>query len=531
MVYADQGCFPFINHASKPNLVAFHLIWADEPGTEYCTGSVRSGAICRAKIKTVRVGRAGKRVMSDKIQTSSILDRIRGALGNEAARGIMATMMMKVLSAVIAFTLFSFASNAAGAEEFGRFSIFFSIASLLSVVAAGGQGVLIVRSWNEYRAKGKPGLARGALHYGGLVSLAGIFLTSLVFVALMMTDASWNALYVDGNLWLLAAAIAFLCANCLSLYSSHAARAIVGIKLGDANYELTWRFLGILFLGLCLVFGYGARTEEILAVFCVGLLLVIITQLVYVRRRVRAELGTEPPRYDNRSWAPRSIRLWLAAVMEAANQHMEVILIGMLVDPVAAGAYFVASRLANAFALAASGLHTFGSRRVPGLYFEGKTKELKHVLHLMALMALVIFVGGMGAVLLFGDYMLLIFGAFYLDYYPVFLILCIGTALTAANGPAPSFLMLTGHEDLYMKIVTASVMYRIIGFSLIVPFFGILGAAIVTASVMVITALLLNIICRRNTGMDPSILRLVLESRDRPPHGAKANRIQPEGAS
>lgn len=442
----------------------------------------------------------------------------------------MATMMMKVVSAVIAFTLFSFASNAAGAEEFGRFSIFFSIASLLSVVAAGGQGVLIVRSWNEYRAQGKQGLARGALHYGVLVSLGGIVLTSMLFAAIMLLDVPWNALFIDGNIWLLAASIAFLCVNCLSLYSSHAARAIVGIKVGDANYELTWRFLAIVFLAICLAFEYAVKTEEILAVFCIGLVLVVTTQLIYVRHTVRAELGAESPVYDNQNWAPRSLRLWLAAIMEAANQHMEVILIGMLVDPVAAGAYFVATRLANAFALAASGLHTFGTRRVPGLYFAGKTTELKHVLHLMALMALTIFVGGMGAVLLLGDYMLLIFGTFYLDYYSVFLILCIGTALTAANGPAPSFLMLTGHEGLYMKIITTSVLYRIIGFALVVPFYGILGAATVTAIVMVITSFLLNIACRRYTGMDPSILRLIHESPDHPPEQVQASQAQPKGA-
>lgn len=455
------------------------------------------------------------------------MDRIKTKFGNEAVRGIIATMLMKVASAVIAFTLFSFASNAAGAEEFGRFSIFFSIASLLSIVAAGGQELLIVRSWSEYRSRGKPEFALGALNYGWIVSIAGAVLTSLGFFVFMMIDASWNALYAAGNVWLICAAIGFLCLNCLSLYSAHAARAIVGIKIGDAHYELTWRFLAILFLAVCLVFGFGVTTEQILFVFCIGLLLVVVTQLFYVGRAVKDEMGETIAAYDNRNWAPRSFRLWLASVMEAANQHMEVILIGMLVDPVAAGAYFVASRLANAFALAASGLNTFGTRRVPGLYFSGKTAELKHTLQLMALMALAILLGGMATVLIAGDYLLMIFGRFYMDYYSIFLILCIGTALTAANGPAPSFLMLTGHEDLYMKIVTASVMYRIIGFVLVIPFFGILGAAMVTATVMVVTALVLNYMCRRHTGMDPSVLRLVYESSDMPPKGMRLSQFQP----
>ena len=469
--------------------------------------------------------------MSEMVQPApSLIDRIKDTLGSDAARSIIGTMFLKAASAIVAFTLFSFASRSAGAEEFGKFSIFFSIASLLSIVAAGGQELQVVRSWSEYLAEKRPAFARGALLYGWFVSLVGVALIGLVFAGIMMFDASWNALYVGDNIWLMLAAIAFLATNTLSLYSSHAARAIVSIRVGDAHYELTWRALTILFLAGCLIFGYSARTEEILTVFAVGLLVVIATQAYFVQRKVKKTVGDVAPRYDHREWAPRSIRLWLASIMEASNQHLEVILIGMLLDPVAAGAYFVASRLSNAFALAASGLNTYGTRRVPGLYFGGNIPELKHTLHLMALMALLIVVGGMATVLVAGDYLLLIFGQEYMAYYNVFVILCLGTALTAGNGPASSFLMLTGHEGLYMKIVTASVIYRIIGFMLVIPAFGIVGAAAVTASMMVVLAVLLNILCRRLTGMDASLLRLIHESPDVPPEGLRVNGMKAEQA-
>ncbi len=449
---------------------------------------------------------------------------------NNVAQGIIGTMLMKAASAIIAFALFSFATNAAGAEEFGKFSIYFSVASMLSIVAAGGQELQVVRSWSEYLAQGRPDKAVGALRYGWMVSIAGVVLVSALVAVALLYHADWNPLHIDGNYWLIITTITFLGANTLSLYSSHAARAIVGITVGDAHYELTWRSIAIAFLAVCLIVGYQVKTEEILGVFSIGLLVVIITQVYFVRRNVTKTVGDTKPSYDNKEWAPRSARLWLASIMEASNQHLEVFLIGILLDPVAAGAYFVASRLSNAFALAAGGITTFGTRRVPGLYFAGKIAELKHTLQLMALMSLVIVLGGLGTVLVAGDYLLLIFGRSYMEYYDVFLILSVGTALTAANGPASAFLMLTGHEGRYMKIVTATLLYRVVGFVLVIPTFGIVGAATVTASLMVGMALVLNIMCRRLTGMDSSILRLVHESSDIPPEGVVVNKAQPETA-
>lgn len=455
---------------------------------------------------------------------------ITALLGNNVATGIAGTMLLKAASAIIAFSLFSLAANAAGAEEFGKFSIFFSIASMLAVVAAGGQELQVVRSWNQYISHRQPAMALGALRYGWIVSSLGVAIIGTCFGLFLLADLDITPLQIHGNVWLAVAALAFLATNCLSMYSSHAARTIVGIRMGDAQYELTWRTLVIIFLVICLALGRDVTTDELLGISAFGLMIVVAIQSYAINRKVAIEVGKLEPQYDRAEWTPRSIRLWLASIMESSNQHLEVFLIGLLLDPMAAGAYFVASRLANAFALAADGINTFGTRRVPGLYFAGQTEDLKHTLHLMACMSLIIFLGGLGTVLVAGEYLLMIFGREYMDYYHVLLILSIGTGLTAANGPAPVFMQLTGFESRYMKIVSASVAYRVLGFLIVIPYFGLVGAAVITASVMVAMAVLNNFLCRKLTGMDPSILRLIWESDDTLPADSPLHASKPAAA-
>lgn len=454
---------------------------------------------------------------------SKIMSKIRRLIGSGDARGLFGTMVLKAGSAVISFALFSLAAHAAGAVEFGRFSILFSVLSILAIVAASGQEMQVVRSWNEYLTSDRPGLALGAVRYGWMVSSAGVLIVCLGFWIVYSLDLPFFRETIQGSNWTAIFSMAFLAGNCLALYSSHVTRAVVSIKLADGHYEITWRAFAVIFLSISLLVGHTVTSTEILAVFAFGLAFVIATQVYVVAVRIKKQIGAVTPGYDVRQWTPRSVRLWLASIMEASNQHLDVFLIGLLLDPVSAGAYFVAARLANAFGLATSGLNTFGTRRVPGLYFARQTAELKHALNMMAGMSLLIVVVGLTAVVIGGDYMLMIFGRSYADYYWVFLLLATGTGLTAANGAAPAFLMLTGHEGRYVTIVTSSLALRVIGFFVIIPHFGILGAAAVSGTVMIGMALLTNYFCRRLTGMDPSILRFVAESSDEAPSGtAKA---------
>ncbi|WP_319567258.1 lipopolysaccharide biosynthesis protein [Cohaesibacter marisflavi] len=454
------------------------------------------------------------------VASTGAMAKIRRLIGSGDARGLFGTMVLKAGSAVISFALFSLAAHAAGAVEFGRFSILFSVLSILAIVAASGQEMQVVRSWNEYLASDRPGLALGAVRYGWMVSSAGVLIVCLGFWIVYSMDLPFFRETIQGSNWTAIFSMAFLAGNCFALYSSHVTRAVVSIKLADGHYEFTWRAFAVLFLSISLFVGHSVTSTEILAVFALGLAFVIATQAYVVAVRIKKQIGEVTPGYDVRQWTPRSVRLWLASIMEASNQHLDVFLIGLLLDPVSAGAYFVAARLANAFGLATSGLNTFGTRRVPGLYFARQTAELKHALNMMAGMSLMIVVVGLTAVVIGGDYMLMIFGRTYADYYWVFLLLATGTGLTAANGAAPAFLMLTGHEGRYVTIVTSSLALRVIGFFVIIPHFGILGAAAVSGAVMIGMALLTNYFCRRLTGMDPSILRFVAESTDEAPSGA-----------
>ena len=187
---------------------------------------------------------------------------------------------------------------------------------------------------------------------------------------------------------------------------------------------------------------------------------------------------------------------------------MDVVLLGFLLNPAAVAVYFVATRLANVFLTAASGMYSFGSKRIPDHYYHKQDEELAATLKTLAGMVGLIVFAGLLCVVILGHWALGIFGAEYVDYYDVLIILCIGTASITAAGAAPVILMMTGYEKNYLKSLSISVATRLSGFVLLVPMFGIYGAALAATFSQVLMALMLARNAKRLTGLDGTVLRI-----------------------
>jgi O-antigen/teichoic acid export membrane protein len=214
-----------------------------------------------------------------------------------------------------------------------------------------------------------------------------------------------------------------------------------------------------------------------------------------------------------REWIHLSFRFWITTVLETLNQYFDVLVIYLLLDAPAAGVYFVATRIANAFGTLLSGAHVFATRRVPQLYFSNRIDEINRVFVSMAEVILLCVVVGIAAVVFGGQTLLGFFGPAFAQQQWTLIILVAGTSLYAAGGPAPAVLLIAGHEGKYPLILAGNIALRLAGFAVLIPAFGLTGAAIAATTSLLLTGLVLNVLCRRWTGIDPSVLGIVTQIR------------------
>ncbi|MBB4369385.1 O-antigen/teichoic acid export membrane protein [Bradyrhizobium sp. cir1] len=421
-------------------------------------------------------------------------------LRRDVTRGVVGTILLKVGSGALAFALFSLAARAMSPDGFGIFATWLSVAQIAAVVGLVGQESLLVRFLNEYRVQDRPDLTKGVL-------ISSLKVSSVAMLIAIGATAIVASMRGDG--WLLIFAVsAYTAVSAGVMLGSQVARSLVSILMGEGNREFFWRVGVVLFLLAVLFSHRQLDPAELIAVMTIAMSIGLVTQIVAVAQALPDFRGTTAQSEPSR-WRLSALHFWIASILEAANQYFDVILVYWMLDPATAGIYFAASRLANIFAMVSAALYSFGARRLPSLYFSKNHREFERTLRLMAEVTALCVVSGLLLIWVGGPHLLNLFGPHFAAQHWVLIVLAIGTAFQAAGGPSAAILQLTGHERIYVPVVAANVALRLVGFLVLIPWLGVLGAAISATVSLALATIALNILCRWRTGVDPSILALL----------------------
>lgn len=444
----------------------------------------------------------------ERMERAGPAGRLMALANNQAVRGIAGVFVVKCSIIVANFALVMLAARVLDKDGFGIFSVLYAGAGLFCIIATFGQQVATMRWWNEYTAADDPGALKGMLRFSATTVLAGSAVIAAGFFA-------WQA---TGHPLLLAAAVTMHMAVQANLQTTqHLLRTAVGVAAGDGLASLAATVPALIYLAWALATGATPQISTIFFLFAAGGLAAVILHVLLLRWKIAAlypDFSSVAPRYEKAEWRERSFKLWISNGLESANQYLDVLIIGYLMSPAMAGAYYVTTRLANAFATASDTMHMFSTRHIPDLYYRGEMKQLNSLLNSVAGITLLVIVGGLVVLIGGGRFFLSIFNEAYVPYYPALALLCVGTAALAAAGPSGSILMLTGHEGRYLKIITFTVLLRAVGFFVLIPPFGIMGAVSATTISFVVMTALLRHSSESLTGLDGSVVRLA-RRRDR----------------
>jgi O-antigen/teichoic acid export membrane protein len=428
-----------------------------------------------------------------------MIDFILQLIRRDVTRGVAGTILLKVGSGGLAFAMFSLAAHVMSPDAFGDFATWLSVAQTASVVGLVGQELLLVRFLNEYQVNEQPALIKGILRSSLKISFVAMSVAiSMIAASAIVRGASWP---------LVLAVCAFTAVNAGLMLGSQIARSLVSILMGEGNREFFWRAAVVLAL-LAVLLGHGRlESIELFGLITIAMTLGLTVQIFSIARTL-PNLRDVPAQSETSRWTWSALRFWLASILEAANQYFDVILVYWMLGPATAGIYFAASRLANIFAMLSAALYTFAARRLPSLYFRKNHQEFERTLQLMAEVTALCVISGLPMIWIGAPYLLGLFGPHFASQQWVLIVLAIGTAVQAAGGPAAAILQLTGHEGKYVPVVAGNVVLRLLGFVVLIPSFGVLGAAISTTTSLALATIALNVLCRRLTRVDPSILVL-----------------------
>jgi len=445
------------------------------------------------------------------VTTVAVTTIARSALSNAVLKGSAAALAIKFTGSILGFAMFALAARSMETNDFGTLAIVFNAMSFLAVIAACGQETLIVRSWDEYCGSGRPALARGALQFGVRVTVVSAFLVTAA-VAI-----GWALIRPSTPFSLLLSACAFLLLQAFMNFSAQFSRVARGLVFGDTPREILWRLGVVLIIMLHRHSDAPFAASEFFATAAAALAFSIFLQQILMVRSLPPAIRQAKAQYDVASWLPRSLHMWIAAILETSSQYLEVIVVGLFLGPTTAAFFFVATRITNVFAMISSSITGYATTRISGLFHGNAKAELQAVLRSLAIIS-----GALAAavfiVIAFGGKLLLwVFGSVYVSAYPALLVLAAGAFAGALAGPVSYLLLLTGNEGAYPRIMACGLFARVVLIAILGPWFGLMGAAIAWSVSAIGVALALVIACRGRTGVDPSVFSILTRMRSARP--------------
>ncbi len=434
---------------------------------------------------------------------------LRSLLRSGLAKSL-ASLVVKVATAGLTYGMYVILSRLMGVVEYGYFAFGLALATILAIGATYGQQTAILRYWPEEMVARRPAKALEALRAGGAITLiAGLGIT----VALLVVGAAAAALDPAPVLHLYAAA-ALVLPLALAEYWSSALRAQGSVWTALSPRDIVWR-LALPLLVVALYYA-GVPLSGWAALLLTAVVLGLALALQYLLARARGyEIapGTAGLGAYWRAHGRPSRSFFLGTVLDSAALNVDIILVGLLVAPAAAGIYFNAFRTAGLLTLFMFAIQLVVAPMVAQHFHAGEMRKAQAISALCAwagfVFSLAVFVG----FLLFGETILSLFGPGQEQGKTILVLLSIGLLVDAATGPSRIVLMMTGHERAYVRIFGSIVIVGMLVQLAAIPLFGLVGAAAVNMTARIAAQLAIAWFARRRIGLDTTLAGAFLVNR------------------
>ncbi|WP_164738133.1 oligosaccharide flippase family protein [Frigidibacter oleivorans] len=391
-------------------------------------------------------------------------------------------------------------SRAIGVEGFGAYTYAFTWVTLIGTVLGLGFGQLAGRELPVYVAQGQHGALRGYLVAGPAAILATGIVAAIV-LAVLQRAGLFN-LTVG---WLLVSLGAMLHAAILNTSS-----ILAGFQQVLKAQVLESLLRPLIFLGLLLAVwasGWALSANLVFSISLLAMLPLLALSLRAMGRAAREALppDAEPRRYLLAAWFAASLPMLASSLSTFMQTNIDVILLGMIDGDVAVGQYRAASRAAD-LTLIANGiaLQVLGPMLSRALASGDRAGSQR----MISQSAMISGAVGMAICLTFGlgaELYLSLYGEAFRPAADALRLLMLAQAVSILCGPVGVILIMMRRERTVLALNLASLVANFVLNLLLIPRFGLTGAAFATMLAVAGVRLAQLWVVLRVSGFDPTV--------------------------
>lgn len=413
-------------------------------------------------------------------------------------RDALTAFAVRVASAGILYLSQIVLARWMGGHEYGIYVYAWTWVLLLGGLSHLGLNMAMIRLVPEYSETSRFGLLRGLL-YGGRVLALGVSCAATLtgILAIWVFEPALPAGYV------LPLTLALVC---VPFYALTDVQDGIGRGKGWMGIALMPPYVLrplLVLASLVAVHWAGwpmvAWTAALAAILATSAAALVQTLLVELR--LARELPRRARTYDFRGWLSASFPLLVIGVCEILLQTADVLVVSRYMTPADAGVYFAAAKTMSLILFVNYSVGSAVANRFAALNARGDTRALEESIRDAVRWTFWPSLVGTLFILAVGRPVLALFGPGFAEGHVVMLVLAAGFLLRASVGPAEFLLNMLGAQQWCAGVLLSSVALDMALLLALVPPFGIVGAAIATATALAAAAIMNYWVARRRLGL------------------------------
>lgn len=433
-------------------------------------------------------------------------NRLQGT-GNKAilARGAIGVLLVKVAGVGLLFGLHVLLARLLGTEQYGIYVYALAWINILVVFCLLGFQTSLVRFIAEYTVRQQWNLLRGIIRRSTQTVLASSIIVSGIGTIIITFKR-----HQIGDEVAIPFCIAFVLLPLFSLCRLQEA-SLRALKCA-VQAEFVFSIVRPLMLGLavlCLFYLLQGSINTVHAMTCnvVSVLAVFLIDTALLRRSLPVSVRHTPPAYAQSQWVKVSLSLLLAATMHKVLNRTDIVMLGIFLETKEVGPYSAASNIASLIILGLVATSAIAAPIISELYHTGNKEKLQTTLTLAA-RGIFIFTIVAGIILvILGKYALGFFGPEFVVAYVPLVILLVGLVINASSGLVGLIMAMTGHQNQAGIILTSCAVINIALNAVLIPAFGLSGAAVSTTITMALWNIAMIIYVRYKLQINPTVFQ------------------------
>jgi O-antigen/teichoic acid export membrane protein len=411
-----------------------------------------------------------------------------------AGRMALIAFFIRVFSAAIAFVSQIILARIMGEHEYGIFVFVWVLVILIGNLSCLGFHSAQIRFLPQFEADNDFERVRGLAITARIFALISSTTVALVgFVALKLFGNAVQSYYLVP----LFVALCILPMIALGDTMEGTARANSWAFVALSPTYIIRPTLILVFMLLAVWYGAPQTAETAMLTSLAATYVTTIGQFFNIKWRLHRRYEKGPIHVEFGAWFRVALPIFLIEGFGFLLTNSDTVVTGLFLEPAQVGIYFAASKTMALVQFVYFSVKAASAPRFSALYGAGEHAELSRFAGQTVRWAFWPALGVGLVMLAAGHFLLSMFGAGFTSGYSVMVILFFGILAKASVGPGEVLLTMAGEQALCVKLYAFALAANIGLNVILVPLYGIEGAAFAAAGAMFIEAILLHVTVRR----------------------------------